>query len=289
MAAAEDLVERWLLDRRKGLGSSDAAGVCGVSKWASPLSIYAEKTDTGALPERDESWLEWGHRLEPVIADWYADLSGRIVDLWEPYTLVIHPERRWMRCTPDATQQDDERGEGLVELKAPLSWTAEEWEDGPPLAYQVQLQHQLEVTGYAWGTIVCLLPGERPRWWDFGRHEPLIAAMVRAEEQLWRCIETRTRPPADGAQATADALQRMHRKDDGTTVELPARVEEWHLRLEEVKADQKADRDERKELENLITSYMGDATYGVMPGVAGRYRWRAAKNSSKRTLTFLKR
>lgn len=283
---------RWLLARRTGIGSSDAPGVCGVSKWSSPFSIYAEKTDEGELVEEQPNPLfEWGRRMEPLVAEWYADLSGRSVHLWEPYTLAWHGEREWMIATPDALQAAPDRPEdGLLEIKAPLPWTADEWEREPPLPYQVQLQHQLEVTGHAWGTLVVQFPGELPRWWDFERHEELIAAMVATEERLWRCVESRTPPPPDGAQATADALQRMHRRqDEETTVILPGEAETWDARLAEIKAEAKALAAERAELENRITAQMGEATFGLIPGVAGRFKWARRKGSSKRTLTRVKR
>lgn len=36
--------EEWLVRRRKTIGGSDAAGIVGLSKWASPFSVWADKT-----------------------------------------------------------------------------------------------------------------------------------------------------------------------------------------------------------------------------------------------------
>ena len=34
--------EEWLMRRRKTIGGSDAAGIVGLSRWASPFSVWAE-------------------------------------------------------------------------------------------------------------------------------------------------------------------------------------------------------------------------------------------------------
>ena len=48
-------------------------------------------------------------------------------------------------ATPDLTTHDPDRGPGLVELKCVNRYRADEWQDDPPLAYQIQLQQQLYV------------------------------------------------------------------------------------------------------------------------------------------------
>ena len=46
--------EEWLTLRKKGLGGSDAAAVCGMNRWRGPLDVYLDKTShsiecTGAV------------------------------------------------------------------------------------------------------------------------------------------------------------------------------------------------------------------------------------------------
>ena len=42
----------WLALRRKGIGGSDCAAACGLSRWKSPLQLYVEKT-SGVKMEQD--------------------------------------------------------------------------------------------------------------------------------------------------------------------------------------------------------------------------------------------
>ena len=39
------LREEWLALRKQGIGGSDAAAACGLSRWKSPLGLWLEKTE----------------------------------------------------------------------------------------------------------------------------------------------------------------------------------------------------------------------------------------------------
>lgn len=41
--------QAWLAERRKTIGGSDAAGIVGLSRYATPYTVWADKT--GRLPE----------------------------------------------------------------------------------------------------------------------------------------------------------------------------------------------------------------------------------------------
>lgn len=70
--------EDWLSERRKTIGGSDAAGIVGLSKWASPYSIWAEKT--GRVPEKEDTEaMRQGRDLEEYVAQRWAKESGRKV------------------------------------------------------------------------------------------------------------------------------------------------------------------------------------------------------------------
>ena len=52
-------VTNWLQQRKLGIGGSDAAVVCGLSKWKSPVSLFLEKTG-GQVKEIDNNFTHWG-------------------------------------------------------------------------------------------------------------------------------------------------------------------------------------------------------------------------------------
>lgn len=44
--------EAWLEKRRKTIGGSDAAAIVGLSRYASPYTVWADKT--GRIPEKED-------------------------------------------------------------------------------------------------------------------------------------------------------------------------------------------------------------------------------------------
>lgn len=74
--------EEWLLHRRNGIGGSDLAAICGISKWRTPMHVYLEKL--GETPEEQMGEAaEWGTRLEPLVADKFASEHPELGDYRE--------------------------------------------------------------------------------------------------------------------------------------------------------------------------------------------------------------
>ncbi len=70
--------EEWLEQRRKSIGGSDAAAIVGLSKWASPYSVWAEKT--GRIPPKEDSEaMRIGRDLEDYVARRWMDETGKRV------------------------------------------------------------------------------------------------------------------------------------------------------------------------------------------------------------------
>lgn len=57
----------WLQLRKNGIGGSDAGAICGLNPYASPLSVYMDKT--GGLEEKeDNEAMRQGRDLEEYVA-----------------------------------------------------------------------------------------------------------------------------------------------------------------------------------------------------------------------------
>ena len=58
--------EDWLEYRKQGIGGSDAAVACGISRYKSPVELWLEKT--GQLPNQEAGEAAyWGTQLEPFV------------------------------------------------------------------------------------------------------------------------------------------------------------------------------------------------------------------------------
>jgi len=70
--------EAWLLERLKTIGASEAGSVLGVpDAYETPLQVWARKV--GKIPVQSEMTeaMEWGTRLESVLAQAYQEKTGR--------------------------------------------------------------------------------------------------------------------------------------------------------------------------------------------------------------------
>ena len=81
--------EDWLVERRKTIGGSDASGIMGLSKWASPYSVWAEKT--GRVPEKEDTEaMRQGRDLEEYVALRWCEETGTGTSISLVQEKVIH-------------------------------------------------------------------------------------------------------------------------------------------------------------------------------------------------------
>lgn len=91
----------WLALRKKSIGGSDAAGIIGLNQYATPYTVWANKT--GRLPDaEDNEAMRQGRDLEDYVAKRWEEATA--VDLFPcvpiPTTIsVIYAISRWRRCS----------------------------------------------------------------------------------------------------------------------------------------------------------------------------------------------
>lgn len=270
----------WLEQRRRGVGASDAAVILGLSKWKSPMGLYAEKVGLVPISQEENDLLEWGNRLEPVIALKYSDETGRQVQDPGPFTIQQSLDADFQIATLDrivagAGMVHDNapvlgNGPGVLELKNVIEFKREDWEEEPPLVYQVQVQHQLAVTGFKWGSIAAIIGGRSFVWQDIPRNERFIAMLRQREEEFWRRVVNQQPPPPDGSDATTEVLKALYPKEqDGEIVPAPAELIAYADQLAAAKLEIKAAKAKEKEAENRIKAFIGEHLGCVLPNGVG--------------------
>ena len=262
-------------DRTTSIGASDAAAALGVCPWKSPFQLWAEKTGIADPPDLDAvEAVAWGTILEPIVAVAYGSQSGRKVDHNDDAEVTRHPERPFLTATLDAIQTDKDRGIGALEIKTAGHWVGKQWLDGdPPLHYQVQLQHQLAVTGMSWGTLCVLIGGQKMLWFDTERNDDFIERMIDKEAFFWTQVLDKIPPEPDGSIATTECLKRLYPRDDGEIIALPEEAAGWDARLANAKLRIKDAEADKREAENCIKAALGTATTGVLPS-GSRYTYK---------------
>lgn len=263
--------EEWLAARRQGIGSSDVGGVCGLSRFASPLSVWLDKT--GQAPEQEETdRMRRGRWLEDAVAqEWEHETHRATVAPTAMYRSAEHP---FMLASPDRfVMREDSKGfAGVLEIKT--STVPELWETGPPKEVVLQATHQLVVTGHEQGWIAVLLNGRDFHQWQLHLDRRVAESLIEIESEFWQLVERREPPAADGHPATSDALARLYRDvEPDRSVDLTP-LHETLVALRDVRARTKALERQQAELENTIKQALGTATVGLYNG-AEVVTWRA--------------
>ena len=195
--------EDWLAVRKQGIGSSDAAAAVGLNPYRSQLELWLEKTGRdGNLPKIDpqdeESPAYWGNLLEPIVAAHYTKRTGNRVRRINAVLQHPDPERAWMLANIDreVTGASDVQ---ILECKTAGINGSRLWKEGVPEYVQLQVQHQLAVTGKAAADVAVLLGGQHLEIHRIERDEALIVRLVQLEQQFWDYVVTDTPPPAAGS------------------------------------------------------------------------------------------
>ncbi|WP_424953084.1 YqaJ viral recombinase family protein, partial [Comamonas aquatica] len=163
----------WLEVRRTGIGSSDAAAAVGLNPYQSQLELWMLKTGKGDLlpaidPLDDTSPMFWGTLLEPIVAAHYTKRTGNKVR--RVNAVLQHPEHAWMLANVDR----EVVGAGdvqILECKTAGIHSARLWRDGVPEYVQLQVMHQLAVTGHRAADVAVLIGGQELQIFRIERDE----------------------------------------------------------------------------------------------------------------------
>ena len=207
----------WLAHRQRDITSTESAALFGMSPYVTHYELWHRKS-TGTAPEfKANERMKWGNRLEAAIAHGIAEERG-----WE-----IRPMKEYMR-DPDArigasfdfliTNHPD--GAAHLEIKN-VDYMAfrDNWiehDDGTveaPEHIEMQVQHQMAVSGLKRAYIGALIGGNRTVVIERERDEEVIRAIRHRVAEFWRTVAAGEEPPPimpDDAQAVI----RLHQYAD---------------------------------------------------------------------------
>jgi putative phage-type endonuclease len=275
--------EDWLAVRKQGIGSSDAAAAAGLNPYKSQLELWLEKAgrDT-TLPKLDphdeESPAYWGNILEPIVATHYSQRSGHRVRRVNAVLQHPDPDLSWMLANIDreVIGADDVQ---ILECKTAGLNGARLWKEGVPEYVQLQVMHQLAVTGKQAADVAVLLGGQTLEIHRIERDEQMIARLIELERRFWQYVETDTPPPADGSASAEAALRCLYPEDNGQTLDFSshAGLTAAYIELKALRQSIANKEKREAELKQLLLQAMGDATRANF--TSGYISWRKAKDS----------
>ena len=274
--------DRWLDVRKGGIGSSDAAAAVGLNPYKSPLELWLEKTGRDAsLPKIDpndaSSPTYWGNLLEPIVAAHYTRRTGHRVRRIN--AVLQHPNLPWMLANIDR-EVIGAPDVQILECKTAGINGSLLWRDGAPEYVQLQVMHQLAVTGKPVADVAVLLGGQDLQIHRIERDDALIDKLITLEAQFWQYVETDTPPPADGSDSADRALRCLYPKDSGAVLDFSADRPMSALFSDLINVRQTLSREAELEsrLKQQIQERMGDATRAIFE--TGEVTWKRSKDSS---------
>lgn len=273
----------WLAVRKRGIGSSDAAAAVGLNPYKSQLELWLEKTGRdSSLPRSDaddeESPTYWGNILESIVARHYTQRTGNRVRRIN--AVLQHPDTKldWMLANIDreVTGVEDVQ---ILECKTAGINGARLWKEGVPVYVQLQVMHQLAVTGKQAADVAVLLGGQQLEIHRIERDDELIHWLIELEKEFWGYVQRDTPPPADGSDSAERALRCLYPQDQGRTLDFSkdAALSAAFDELKSVRATLDRQSKREAELKQQLQQAMGDASRAVFAN--GMVSWRKAKDS----------
>ena len=255
------LTEEQVKERRKYIGGSDCAAVLGLSRFDTPLSVWAEKT--GKLPYEDISHklhIRMGNRLEEVVAELFTEETGKSVR--RVNETIYHPEYPFLCANIDRRVVGED---ALLECKTASGWKAKEWQgEEVPTEYILQCLHYLAVTGKKEAYIAVLIGGNQQFVWKkVERDEKLISEIIKKEVYFWNTFIIPDVMPVQITKNDADTLYSLFPEEvEGKGIELDDTANRLCESLQAMKQDIKVLSDSIKRTENEIKALLKDNEIG---------------------------
>jgi len=285
----------WHEARTSVIGGSEVGSIMGVNSFESRYVLWYRKAGfLGKTEEIANPLFEWGHRLEPVVAEKFADMHPefdvQVSGSW------VHKDRPWHGANPDRLLAGkafylDEDGnecavildvEAVLEIKTSMSGYG--WEnDMCPVKYVLQLRWYMEAFGLDYGYLVVLaslgdyreflVPRDvakpvismqtgNEEWYSAGGQE-----MLDAVEEFYLSLPGKltaegTPPPIDGGTDTYELIRERHPDISNSDVEVTRELAD---QLKAALAAEKAAIAEAQRMKNVMLDTMGKNRRAVIP------------------------
>lgn len=257
--------EQWLQLRRNGIGGSDASVIMGKNPYRSILQLWEDKTGKLPVADSENEYTYWGNVMEPIIRKEFMNRTG--LKVRQKHSMIFHPDYPYLFADVDGIATD-ERGEKCIfEAKTASQYKAEQWENGVPEEYVLQVQHYLEVCGMNKAYVAALIGGNKFIFYTIYRDEELIRELVSKERKFWEeYVLMGIEPDADDSEATKDYLNKKYSDSIADTIELQENMKNILSEYQEIDSRVKELEKQKTGLANQIKSAMGEHETGEVDG-----------------------
>lgn len=214
------------------VGGSEIATVVGFNPYKSVIELFYEKCGVKPVLDFDNVAMFWGRELEEQIADKWQYWDGEGETMIENYKAgkIIRKCRRsnnyiqnknfpWIFVSLDrlinkdkkqGAKDYDEAKEGCLECKTISGYSADQWENGLPPMYVVQVQTQLGVTELPFGEIAILKDGRYMDVLPFDLNENIVSGVIEKSKIFFENVKLAAAEYILSLYAGNEALKKQH-------------------------------------------------------------------------------
>jgi putative phage-type endonuclease len=221
----------WLELRSMDLTSTEVSALFGISPYTTLFELWHQKKEKTIIELAGNERMTWGTRLQDAIALGIAEDNGWKVRRMDEY---IRNVKRRMGSSFDFEIIAD----GLLEIKNVdglafrNGWVVEDKEIEAPPHIEIQVQHQLAVSGKSFAYIGALIGGNRVELLKREPDKDIIKKIEDRVDWFWSTIEANTPPPPDFTKDAAFIAKLYNYAEPGKVLDLKGDNEAMELARE---------------------------------------------------------
>lgn len=251
----------WLQQRRSAIGASEVAAILGISPWATPWEVWADKR--GKLDPWDgNAQTRAGNRFESAVLDAAEDELGRLernVRLIADGVPLAATCDAIVAVTREPVEAKTTGLTGMVygDWGDPLT-------DQIPEYYLTQVHAQLICTKAELGYLFALIAGRGVVRFEVEANEKLHKAFCERISEWWDKHIVQGIEPSREAMPALDVVKRL-RKVPNKSIELPEEMLEIIAKREVAKEIEKKGKEEAELCDTQLRLALDDAEVGLLP------------------------
>lgn len=206
----------FLAGRRQYIGGTDIAAITGLSSWATPLSVYLDKTTPAADDGKDSLIMRRGLALEDFISDEFTRAMPGLVT-YRPKPIVRTDWGFPAGASVDrliAKAEHPRTPVAVLECKTAFRDGWRTWDEERldlPDSYFAQVQWYLAVTGLPIAYGAADVGDDRLRIVPIEADARIAERLITAGREFWQeHVERGVPPEPQGTRADAEALNRLY-------------------------------------------------------------------------------
>lgn len=253
--------DEWLEYRRRGIGGSDIAAICGLNKYKTAFDVYLDKIGKGKEYQESEA-AYFGTLFEEAVAKEFSKRSGKKVR--NKNSILAHKDFDFMFANVDRLIVGEKAG---LECKTASEYVKSKWsDDNIPMDYMLQCQWYMAVTGYKKWYIAVIIGGNKFEYKEIDRDEDIIENIISIAKDFWENHVLKHIPPSlDGSEAADETLKQLYPNAISNSVlQLDKDIIPKIERIKELKEKIKELTEEVKTHENQIKDVLKDNEIGVI-------------------------